>query len=132
MGQPARRAITEHASDRPVRITRQPPEGLENRQVGFARAELLDALAASDAHGAPRERADERVDERGLADPGFAAHEPDSSCPLLRGRVPLAQLRAFFIAPDQRSALGCSEWCQAPLGQGAWSRVIGRLRSVAR
>ena len=52
MGQPARRAITEHASDRRVRITRQPPEGLENRQVGFTRAELLDALAASNAHGA--------------------------------------------------------------------------------
>ena len=38
--------------DRRVRIARQPPEGLEDRQVGFTRAELLDALAASNAHDA--------------------------------------------------------------------------------
>ena len=71
-----------------VRIPRQPPKGLQKRQVGLTRAKLLDALPAGDAHGAARNGTDERIHDRGLADPGFATHEPDSPLSLPRGPKP--------------------------------------------
>ncbi len=55
----------------PLRPAREPAEGLEQRQVGLARAMVLDTLAAPDPQVLrPHDLREKGVEEGGLADPG--------------------------------------------------------------
>ena len=80
----------------PLRPARQPVEGLEQRQVGLARAKDLDTLAAPHPQVLrPHDLRQKGVEEGGLADPGLPRDEhhlafaPERT---LQGPVQLRQL----------------------------------------
>ena len=101
--EPARRHAAQRLDEgRPAGAARERAERLEHRQVRLAAAEVVEALAARDAHRRldPREP---RVDQRRLADAGLAGHEHHLA---LRRRAPgpavLVERRERVVAADER------------------------------
>jgi hypothetical protein len=87
----------------------EPAQRVEHGQIRLALAEGLEALAARDqSHAAALDLAQARLDERGLADSGRAAHEHDAALALQRPLVRGAELVELGAAADERAgALGC-------------------------
>jgi hypothetical protein len=102
--EPRRRILLEDPDERlPSRLATQAPERLEHRQIRLGGAVLLDALAAADAEPVGvAELGEERVDQRGLPDPGLAGHEDQLACAVDRGREERVQPRQLGGAPHER------------------------------
>jgi hypothetical protein len=86
---------------RALRQTAEAPERLEERQIGLAGSEVLDALAAGRSDAAAVERPHEGVDERRLADARLAGDEHDAPGPRLRLREPALELLQLRLAADE-------------------------------
>jgi hypothetical protein len=80
----------------PLRPAREPAEGLEQRQVGLARAMVLDTLSAPDPQVLrPHDLRKKGVEEGGLADPGLPRdkhHLAFTPARALQGPVQLRQV----------------------------------------
>src|SRR5258708_36944753 len=87
-----------------VRLVAETGQGLQHGHIGFARAILLDTLAATDSDGVLlTNRIKEGSDKHGLADPGLARDEYDSTLHLTHVGKPAAQwLKRGFPADNNR------------------------------
>lgn len=86
-----------------VRAARRPrelAERLDDREVRFGGAVLLEAGAAPDDHPALLEAVEERADERRLADPGLPGDEAELPTPRARTLERRAQQRELRVAAD--------------------------------
>ena len=85
------------------RSVAQPLQGLQGRHVGLPLAVLLHALAIADqdAVGRRPQRVQERLDDRGLADAGFALHEHHLALAGGRGLEDGPERRELGVAAHQ-------------------------------
>ncbi|HEV8635608.1 MAG TPA: hypothetical protein VG370_15390 [Chloroflexota bacterium] len=83
-------------------------DGLQEREIGFADAVVLDASAMGDGRsGAPRQIRKERLDERRLADTGLPGDEDHPSLARPRPLEGATELLQLSVAPDHE--LGASQ-----------------------
>jgi hypothetical protein len=80
---------------------REPAESFEDGEVGFARAVVIETLAARDPEAIGGEAAQERLDDRGLADPRLAGDEHDLAGATHRPLQPRTETTELVLAPDQ-------------------------------
>ena len=115
--QPGRRLLRQPGHELgPVRPAPELPQGLEDRQVGFAGAIRLDALPPGQPQvwclGHLRQKG---VYHRRLADAGLARHEAHLAYAASRLRQPLVELRDLGLPPngpgrrERRGGRGCRQ-----------------------
>src|SRR6185295_19728386 len=90
----------------------QPDDGFEHRQIGFARAVLLEALPSAHPHTAiGTDPAHECIHERGLADAGFSRDEDDLALSVPHLPEPRLHPLQRLIASDESAArIGGTDW----------------------
>ncbi len=86
-----------------VRLAAEPGQGIEDRQVGFSRAVVVDALPPTDPdRGGRRDLGHERLDHRRLADPRLARDEDDLALALTGLGEPSVELLKLQLTADRR------------------------------
>ncbi|PYQ18054.1 MAG: hypothetical protein DMF81_26100 [Acidobacteria bacterium] len=118
LDQPRRRVLREGPNDGvTVRFSAEPGERIEDRQVGFSRTVVVDALAPTDPdRGGGRDLAQERLHHGRLADSRLAGDEDDLPLALPGRGEPPVELLDLQLTADRS---GCRRESNAQGSSGA-------------
>ena len=100
MQQPHRRVSAKDINNL-LSLSTQPPDGVQNRQVGLACPVLFQTLSSTDPNVSIRSDAlGERIDQSGFADAGFSGNKYDLTLSAKHLLEPPLHLRQDSVAPN--------------------------------